>query len=199
MLLTKLKCAIGAVMVMVALGTTGLLYRASGQSAPADKRPVSELERLRHENELLKLNLEVVLEKVRAQEAELKTLRPLAKLADAEAKQRAVLEKANAERQASVEVIAQAVARAAARKSELQMLEERANWSKRMSDREYITTAQAEADHARLRNARIIAAEDALKALREARDPESRRRAADELDKILRKLREQLSKKAGGK
>src|SRR5581483_7406648 len=34
-----------------------------------------ELERLRRENELLKLNLEVVLEKVRAQEAELRTLK----------------------------------------------------------------------------------------------------------------------------
>jgi predicted DNA-binding protein (UPF0251 family) len=77
MFLTKLKMMVGAVMIVTALGASGLVYRAAGQPAsPAEKRsdgkPKSELERLRHENELLKLNLEVVLEKVRAQEAELR-------------------------------------------------------------------------------------------------------------------------------
>ncbi len=81
MLMTKLKMAVGAVMVVVALATSGLVYRASGQSAPAvterrpDSKPRSELAALRRENELLKLNLEVVLEKVRAQEAELRTVK----------------------------------------------------------------------------------------------------------------------------
>jgi RNA polymerase sigma factor (sigma-70 family) len=81
MLLAKLKVAAGAVIVVVALGASGLMYRASGQSAPtataqkSENKPRSELEALRRENELLKLNLEVVLEKVRAQEAELRTLK----------------------------------------------------------------------------------------------------------------------------
>jgi RNA polymerase sigma factor (sigma-70 family) len=80
MFLTKLKLMVSAVMIVTVLGASGLVYRASGQSAsPVDKqgdgKPKSELERLRHENELLKLNLEVVLEKVRAQEAELRTLK----------------------------------------------------------------------------------------------------------------------------
>jgi RNA polymerase sigma factor (sigma-70 family) len=81
MLMAKLKMAVGAVMVVVALATSGLVYRASGQSAPAvterrpDSKPRSELEALRRENELLKLNLEVVLEKVRAQEAELRNVK----------------------------------------------------------------------------------------------------------------------------
>jgi hypothetical protein len=81
MLMAKLKLAVGAVMVVVALGTSGMVYRASGQSAPAvterrpDSKPRSELEALRRENELLKLNLEVVLEKVRAQEAELRNVK----------------------------------------------------------------------------------------------------------------------------
>lgn len=80
MFLTKLKMMVGAVMVVTALGASGLVYRAAGQQAsPAEKqsdgKPKSESERLRHENELLKLNLEVVLEKVRAQEAELRALR----------------------------------------------------------------------------------------------------------------------------
>jgi hypothetical protein len=75
MLLAKLKLVVGAVMVVMALGASGLVYKASGQSTPGPKRPLSELEALRRENELLKLNLEVVLEKVRAQEGELRTLR----------------------------------------------------------------------------------------------------------------------------
>jgi hypothetical protein len=79
MFLAKLKLAVGAVMIVTALGASGLVYRATGQSAPEAKRsdgkPLSEVERLRHENELLKLNLEVVLEKVRAQETELRALK----------------------------------------------------------------------------------------------------------------------------
>jgi hypothetical protein len=62
-------------MMVMVLGTSGLIYRAAGQSAPGSKRPLSELEALRRENELLKLNLEVVLEKVRAQEAELRNVK----------------------------------------------------------------------------------------------------------------------------
>lgn len=80
MFLAKLKLMVGVVTIVTALGASGLVYRASGQApAPAEKRsegkPLSELERLRHENELLKVNLEVVLEKVRAQEAELRDLK----------------------------------------------------------------------------------------------------------------------------
>jgi RNA polymerase sigma factor (sigma-70 family) len=85
MLLAKLKVAVGTVIVMVALGTSALTFRVSGQPAPAvtepklQSKPRSELETLRRENELLKLNLEIVLEKVRAQEAELRTLKAQAR------------------------------------------------------------------------------------------------------------------------
>jgi RNA polymerase sigma factor (sigma-70 family) len=76
MFLAKLKLAVGVVMVVAALGAGGIAYQVGGpravQAAPEGK-PVSELEALRKENELLKLNLQVVLEKVRAQEAELRS------------------------------------------------------------------------------------------------------------------------------
>src|SRR5262249_17532266 len=58
---------------------SGVVYRVGAQVPTKDvlrvEKPRSELEALRKENELLKLNLQVVLEKVRAQEAELHTLR----------------------------------------------------------------------------------------------------------------------------
>jgi RNA polymerase sigma factor (sigma-70 family) len=76
MLLTKLKLAAAAALVLV-LGAGGVTFRPVGPapaSAQAPKAP-SELEALRKENELLKLNLAVVLEKVRAQEAELRALK----------------------------------------------------------------------------------------------------------------------------
>jgi RNA polymerase sigma factor (sigma-70 family) len=82
MFLSKLKLAVGVMLVLVVLGSSGLVYRASGQSVPRTverEKPRSELEALRHENELLKLNLEVVLEKVRAQEAELRSLKARAR------------------------------------------------------------------------------------------------------------------------
>ena len=79
MLLKKLRLVVGAVVVLAALGAVGFGYQAGSgpgavQAAQPDK-PRSEVEALRRENVLLKLNLEVVLEKVRAQEAELRTLR----------------------------------------------------------------------------------------------------------------------------
>jgi RNA polymerase sigma factor (sigma-70 family) len=196
MLLTKLKLAVGAVMVVMALGASGLVYRASGQSGPAGKggagRPATELDVLKQEVELLKLKLEVVQEKLRAQELELRALRVSAGTAG----------KTETEIKRDVEKL----------KSDLSMWEERAAWSKRMSDRKYVTAAQAEADAARMRAARravleavaqlvvrdgLQDAEAALRALREARDTEAQRKATDALEKALQKLREQQKKQEG--
>src|SRR5262249_17954747 len=80
MLITKLKLVVGILVVVAALGATSLAYRAGGPAAiAADKpdrtKPQSEVEALRNEVELLRLNLQVVLEKVRSQEAGLLALR----------------------------------------------------------------------------------------------------------------------------
>lgn len=188
MLLTKLKWTVGVVMVVATLGATGLIYRATGQSTPAPaaekedggKTP-SELEILRREVELIKLKLEVVQDKQRTHEAELRVLR----------------QPTEADLKTKVQML----------ESELKMWKERAAWSERMSrpGRQYVTVSQAEADQARLLSARLALRnmetqlqlqkmETALKTLREARDSEAKRRAADELEKVFKKLCEQMDK-----
>src|SRR5262249_50290916 len=77
MFFKKLKWAVVAVAVVAGLGVGGVAYQGGNSTARAQAppRPVSELEKLRRENELLKLNLEVVLEKVRAQDSELRAMK----------------------------------------------------------------------------------------------------------------------------
>jgi RNA polymerase sigma factor (sigma-70 family) len=77
MFVKKLKLAVVAVMVMAGLGVGGLAYQGGPSTARAQTaaKPRTELEALRRENELLKLNLEVVLEKVRAQATELHAMK----------------------------------------------------------------------------------------------------------------------------
>jgi RNA polymerase sigma factor (sigma-70 family) len=85
MFLQKLKWTAVVMMATVVLGAGGFAFQsdngpaAARAQAPAAK-PVSELEALRKENELLKLNLQVVLEKVRAQEAQIRELKEQHKL-----------------------------------------------------------------------------------------------------------------------
>jgi hypothetical protein len=95
MLLAKLKAVVAVVMVAAALGAGGLAYRAAAgpgaaSAAPPEGKPAGELEALRRKVELLQLNLDLVLEKVRAQEAELKTLRGQAAAARAAVDEKAL-------------------------------------------------------------------------------------------------------------
>jgi hypothetical protein len=149
---------LAAVMVTVALGASGFVYRASGEAAPAAGKPANELEALRRENDLLKLNLEVVLEKVRAQEAELRTLRGRLEAKAAKA-DRLHIEDFDIDGKMDLLVVREATL-------EIQNV---------LSD-----PAQE--------------VEAALKAFREAKDKEAKKRAADALEKALKKLREQLKK-----
>jgi RNA polymerase sigma factor (sigma-70 family) len=161
MLLNKLRLTAGTVMVLVVLGAVGLGYQAAvgsgaAQAAPPDK-PVNELEVLRKENELLKLNLQVVLEKVRAQENELRPLR----------EQAARQEKAGVNR--------------------IDVLEDIAHINRLYS----VAELTVRLPHDPLSDA-TKEAESAVKALREAKDKDAQRRAAEALDKAMKKLREQL-------
>jgi RNA polymerase sigma factor (sigma-70 family) len=157
MLLKKLRFAVAVVMVMMALGTVGLGYQKGGsgaaQAAPPD-RSLSELEALRKENELLKLNLQIVLEKVGAQESELRTLRGQAAASKGTGLGAAFLD---IDKDGVVDII----------------------------------IAKRELQHDSLSDA-AQEAENAVKALRAAKDKAGQRRAAEALDKAMKKLRERL-------
>jgi RNA polymerase sigma factor (sigma-70 family) len=79
MFLAKLKTTIVTGVVALAIGVGGLVYNAEflpgGARAADGAKPKSEVDTLRKEIELLKLNLQVTLEKIQAQEAELGKLR----------------------------------------------------------------------------------------------------------------------------
>jgi RNA polymerase sigma factor (sigma-70 family) len=76
MLMAKLKVCAAVAAAAVVLGTGGLAYRAAGQAPRPDKsaevRAPAEMELLRKEVELLKLQVELLQEKARAQGAELR-------------------------------------------------------------------------------------------------------------------------------
>jgi RNA polymerase sigma factor (sigma-70 family) len=170
MLMTKLKLMVGMLLVVAVLGATGLAYRAGAQAPPADspraEKPRSELEALRRENELLKLNLEVVLEKVRAQEAELRALRGSrgsAKDTDRATEHWFWTQKDAAERAKELDKYKANTARW------LEMVKKRA----------------PDADAVKM-------VEDALKTLRAAQNAEEQQRAAKALDQAMRKLMQQI-------
>jgi len=80
MLMTKLKVYLAVGLVAVMFGAGGLAFRAAGQApAPGEQRtaarPPTDLDLLRREVEVLKLQVELLQDKQRAQEAELRSLR----------------------------------------------------------------------------------------------------------------------------
>lgn len=169
MFISKLKTVAVAFLVVIGLGGGGLAYRsglvqAAGPEKQVTARPQSELEALRKENELLRLNLQLVLEKVRAQEAELRSLR---------SPRQAVNVKA-------VDGLA------------LDVVMPRSTGEAQL---DFVTSA---ADVVFSSDAVNIVvdptrdAEVAIKALREAKDPKTKRKAAEALDRALRKLSQQL-------
>jgi RNA polymerase sigma factor (sigma-70 family) len=182
MMLTKVKFVVAAVMVTVALGASGLVYRASGEAAPVAGKPLNELDALRNENELLKLNLQVVLEKVRAQEAELRTLRARAEAPKAAAPLNAIGLRGNNPYQNIVLPGNNPYQEVDFLKPDNNPYQE-VNFLNLYLSAPHLGPAQQEA---------LRAAEDALKAVRQAPDPASQRRALEALDKAMKKLKEQI-------
>jgi RNA polymerase sigma factor (sigma-70 family) len=175
MLLTKLKFAVAAVMVTVALGASGFIYRASGEAAAPPGKPLNELEALRRENELLKLNLEVVLEKVKAQEAELRTFRTRAEAA-----------KNTTPLRSNVNVLQEVPLTFSV---EYQVP---TNYSSNLAEYFKVYQNQTAKDPGAARQDALKAVEDALKAVRGAPDKQAQQRALEAMDKATKKLKEQM-------
>jgi hypothetical protein len=193
MLMTKLKLPLVAMMLAVLLGAGSLVYRAAGQ-APADGRdagkPRSELEALRHEVELLRFNLEVILEKCRAQEAELRSLRA-GRDAAAAATRDAARVKAFLDQQLATVQLDEVQA------AKLQELVKQQQAAARQQKDAADAAAKA-AYRLRLVDAALDPAaeiEAALKVYREASDKDAKLRAAEKLEKALKKLKQKLEPK----
>jgi RNA polymerase sigma factor (sigma-70 family) len=187
MLLKKLRLAVGAVMVLAALGAVGVGYQAGSgsgvvQAAPPDK-PANELEALRKENELLKLNLQVVLEKVRAQESELQGRRKQVAARDSKKGTgswagQALIDMDN-DGFPDLYIVDGTSSRLYLNKADGTFEDVSRKAGVQPAPRGDVTGPAKEA-------------ESALKALREAKDKEGQRRATEALDRAMKKLREQL-------
>jgi hypothetical protein len=70
MFIAKLKTTVATILILAAVATGGLVYSGGGEC-----KPRSEVEALRDENELLKINLRITLEKIRALENEIASLK----------------------------------------------------------------------------------------------------------------------------
>jgi RNA polymerase sigma factor (sigma-70 family) len=163
MFLAKLKLAVGALLVVTALGA-GVSWQVGGPRAAraAEGKPLSEVEALRKENELLKYNLQLVLEKARALEADVRALKGQAKRAGVTKDVEFTLVP-----QVTVGDVVNLPATNVSQDSIV-----------------FDSSSSVTADP-------VQEAEAALKALREAKSPEARKRAAEALEKAVKKLREQ--------
>jgi RNA polymerase sigma factor (sigma-70 family) len=181
MFLQKLKVVVATAVVVLTLGVGGLAYRAGGQTAPGPKKPMTELEALQRENRLLKLNLEVVLEKVAALETELRALRGKPKLPDGDATR---LKELELRRLKDLQD-----------KTKLKELEDLRRYLDNpgpslkdladQADKKRRANELSKRAHADL----LKQVEAALDMLREARDNAAQQKAADALEKALRSLR----------
>jgi hypothetical protein len=188
MWIAKVKVVVAAVFAVAALGA-GVAYHSEvvraeqiAQVSPA--KPRSELEALRRENELLKLNLEVVLEKVRALENEVRALRGKNLAPQVGLNQNAPqVPGGAAPNPGGLNQNAPQVPGGAAPNPGLLLGLQ--TLGQAVTDKELDTKPRPVPDATRQ-------AEEALRALREAKDDASRRRALEALDRALRTLRQQI-------
>jgi hypothetical protein len=186
MFLAKLKATAVLLAAALVLGAGGVAFHAGSRPAaasaaeagPGEKAP-ADAEALRQENELLKLNLRVVLEKVRAQEAEIKDLKSQARAA---AFQGAMPNWFLSQGQLDLNNLnSWGVVTGPSDTMWFNPHEARLQGE---AWRRFIQASPAAPDP-------LQEAEAALKALREARNREARQQAADSLERALKKLREQ--------
>jgi hypothetical protein len=181
MLMRKLKLTVVAILVTAALGALGLACR-SGEEARAqdlaaragDGKPLSELEALRRENQRLRKNIEILLDRISAQDATMKA-------------------QAQAARTSHVWDVAEAVDAYNATVSADLAAKRLSTLSNRVALRHTLGEAAKKAADP------TQEVEAALKTWREARDPAARRSAAQALERAIQHLRQQVDPEAAPK
>ncbi len=166
MFFAKLKPALAMVMAIV-LSAGTVVYCASGQTAPAVE-PKSDPEALRHENELLKINLRLTLEKIKALEAEVAKPKSQAKLGIG-----AGAAFMDFDLDGNVDIFLGGEGR---------LYKSRGNG----------TFIDVTAAHETATKARAEEMESALKLLQAANDAESRRKALEKMEQVMKKLRDEV-------
>jgi hypothetical protein len=71
----KLKATVATLMVIASLGAVGLVYSGGDEIATGSAKPQSEVDKLRKEIDLLRVNLRVTLEKIQVLENELRAVK----------------------------------------------------------------------------------------------------------------------------
>jgi RNA polymerase sigma factor (sigma-70 family) len=191
MFLTKLKVTAAILVVLGALGAGTLVQSSGGGGEPGSAKPLSEVERLRKENELLRINLRVTLEKIQALEGQLSGYKQREKAAATDkANWRLELGLRLDDPTQQAQRAADAQAKLAAEAAHLEEL--RARGQLKVQDQ----LKAAEAERARalqaLRRAEDAAAEQAARAEEQARKARAGQRAVD--DKAVEALAEWLAK-----
>jgi hypothetical protein len=209
MLLKKLVfLVVGVVAVTTAFGVAGVGYRVAGfggtaQAAPPDK-PLSEVEALRKEVELLRLNIQIVLEKVRSQEGELQAAkkqvaaleaRPLSiapSYANAPFREFSVFPDVNLPSRNAFQAVLPYLSNEPNANLMRNVLNATATNAPQsfLANQPYLNATVPPQQNAAPDAVRE--AECALKALRDAKDKDGRRRATEALEKAMKKLKEQL-------
>jgi hypothetical protein len=175
MVFAKLRATLTTVMgLLVCAGT--VVYCANGQTASTSK-PQTALEALRHENELLNINLRVTLEKIKTLEAEVGKLKSYATVGrpSSGARQSIGLGAAFADLDGDgfPDII----------------VGKEGALFKNKGDGTFIDVTAGR------KKATKVGPEDmesALKLLRAANDAESRRRAVDKMEEVMKKLRDEV-------
>jgi RNA polymerase sigma factor (sigma-70 family) len=189
MFLSKIKALVAVAFVLVAsAGMVGLSYRpAAAEQGDAPRALADELEALRLEVQSLRKSVDASRERIKALEGEVASLkgRPgatgLKKEVEVEVELRKLADEKALKDQPDLERARRAAEAAAALR--------KFSDEKRLKDLTTLKEEKKAADP-------LAEAEAALKALREARDTETQRRAADALEKALQRLKEQPKSKA---
>jgi RNA polymerase sigma factor (sigma-70 family) len=169
MLFAKLKPALVAVMAIV-LGAGTVVYCANGQSTPT-ANPPSDLEALRLENELLKINLRVTLEKIKALEAEVSKPKGQARVGIG-----AGAAFADFDLDGQIDIFV-------------------GNEGKVFKNRGDGTFIDVTAAREQATKARAEEMDSALKLLRAANDAQSQRSAVEKMEQVMKKLRDEVGSK----